>query len=180
MTMHNLSTPRQLDALDLLARDHLVMQQLFKDYEQLLKQPHAQAHKAEVVLQLCLVLDVHTQIEEEIFYPALRAAFGWNGLINHAMRDHEGIKALVVKLRKMQPHDDDYDATVAVLSAYVNPHIKEEQEDLFPTVRKASLNTIALGLRMAERQAELYGLSTNIATTPSTESMAINERFAMF
>lgn len=180
MTMHHESATREFDALDLMARDHLVMQQLFKDYEQLLKQQHAEAYKAEVVLQLCLVLDVHMQIEEEIFYPALRAAFGWNGLINHALRDHDGIKALVIKLRKMQPRDADYDATVAVLSAYVTPHIKEEQQDMFAKVRKAGLNTIALGLRMAERQAELYGFSKNIATTPSTESMALNERFAMF
>ena len=173
--------PRELDALDLLARDHLVIVQLFKDYEQLLPQQNAYAYKAEIVLQLCLVLEVHTQIEEEIFYPAVRSAFGWNGLINHALRDHDGIKALIVKLKNMQPRDDDYDASVAVLSAYALPHIKEEQLDIFPKVRKAGLNTIALGLHMAELQATLYGFSSQVINNaPSAQSMALNERFAMF
>jgi hemerythrin superfamily protein len=150
------STMCKHDAVELLTRDQAVITQLFHDYERLLPLQGASARKAEIVAQLCLVLTVHAQVEEDIFYPAVLSAWGPEAFTKQILLDHDGAQELVARLEKMQPGDTDYDATVAVLNAYVAPHMVNERECIYPKAVSAGLDMHALGQQIHLRQKELY------------------------
>jgi DUF438 domain-containing protein len=150
------STKCAHNAIELLTRDQDVISELFRDYERLLQLQDAAVRKEEIVAQLCLVLKVHLQVQEEILYPAVLHACGSNALPTQILLDHAGIQELVARLLKMLPGNADYDATVAVLNAYVAPHMINEREYVYPTVLKAGLDMLALGLKVHLRQKELY------------------------
>lgn len=145
------------NALDLLTEDHKKVQQLFKAFEKLREDEDVDDEKAEIVKQACQDLTVHTEIEEDIFYPAARDALDAEGdnLLDEAEIEHATAKDLIEQLEEMEPGDELYDAKFTVLGEYVNHHIKEEQDELFPKLRKASLDLQELGAELTERKQEL-------------------------
>ncbi len=149
------TTDSAQDALALLTDDHKTVQKLFKDYEKLTQNDGEEEEKAALAQQICTELTVHAQIEEEIFYPAVRDAIEETDLLNEAEVEHAGAKDLIAHLGAMAPGEELYDAKVTVLGEYVNHHIKEEQEEMFPKVKKAKLDTAALGAELFERKQEL-------------------------
>ena len=149
------TTDLEQDALALLTEDHKTVQKLFKDYEKLTQNDGEEEEKAALAQQICTELTVHAQIEEEIFYPAVRDAIEETELLNEAEVEHAGAKDLIAQIGAMAPGEELYDAKVTVLGEYVNHHIKEEQDEMFPKVRKAKLDTAALGAELLERKQEL-------------------------
>ncbi len=142
------------DAIALLKEDHAKVSAMFKQYDKL--GDKANATKLELARKICKELKVHTQIEEEIFYPATRAALPkQDDLFDEAQVEHDGAKALIRQLDAMKPEDDLFDAKVTVLSEYIKHHVKEEHEEMFPKVRKTKLDLRELGMRMAFRKQEL-------------------------
>jgi hypothetical protein len=146
---------RDIDALRLLMRGQSTLRRRFGDYERLSKGRGEGHGKALLVGQICFLLSIHLRIEEELFYPAARAAVGTNALIDHAIRDHDGVKSLMAMLDRLSPSDPDYDAAVAVLGAWVLPQFDQEQAQIFPTLRQAGLDIAALGKAMRLRQEAL-------------------------
>jgi hemerythrin-like domain-containing protein len=147
-------TAARMDAIDMLIADHKKVQNAFKEFEKL-KEGRNKRGKAEIVRQTCADLTVHTTIEEEIFYPAARKAIKDADLMDEATVEHAGAKDLIAQLESMQPGDDLYDAKFTVLGESVNHHIKEEQTEMFPKVRRTKVDLIALGEQMAQRKADL-------------------------
>jgi hemerythrin-like domain-containing protein len=142
------------DAIALLKDDHAKVSAMFKQYDKL--GGKAQAKKLELARRICNELKVHTRIEEEIFYPATRAALPKeDDLLDEAQVEHDGAKDLIRQLDAMKPGDDLFDAKVTVLGEYIKHHVKEEQEEMFPKVRKTKLDLKELGMRMAFRKQEL-------------------------
>jgi hemerythrin-like domain-containing protein len=142
------------DAITLLKDDHAKVSKMFEQYDKL--GDKALAKKEALSKKICKELKIHTQIEEEIFYPATREALPKeDDLLDEAQVEHDGAKGLIAQLESMKPGDDLYDAKVTVLSEYIKHHVKEEQEDMFPKVRKTKLDLKELGMRMAFRKAEL-------------------------
>lgn len=169
------------DALDLLARDHRAILRMFRDYQRLLREHGTREQKAEVSGQLCLRLSVHLQIEEEIFYPAARAALGDAGGVDEALVDHRGVAELIARLDEMEPDAADFDATVAVLEAWIVPHMRAEQDELFPQLRRSGLDTLALGHRLSRRRRALQQDVTRIglpAPVPRGEPQQPSSRAA--
>ncbi len=113
------------------------------------------AQKREIVEQICQELTVHTSIEEEIFYPAVRQAIDEPDLMDEALVEHAGAKELVAQLKGMSPDDDLYDAKVTVLGEQIDHHAGEEEDEMFPKARKAKIDLKQLGAEMAERKQEL-------------------------
>jgi hemerythrin superfamily protein len=144
----------KMDAVGMLIADHKKVQKAFKDFEKL-KKGGSKRGKSDIVRQTCADLTVHTTIEEEIFYPAARKAIKDMDLMDEAAVEHAGAKELIAELESMQPGDDLYDAKFTVLGESVNHHIREEQNEMFPKVRKTKLDLNALGEQMAQRRAEL-------------------------
>jgi len=148
------STTVSQDAFALLAADHKLVKSLFKEFESL-KDEGDDDRKAALVDTICNELTVHTQIEEEIFYPALREAIQDEDLMDEADVEHASAKQLITQLEQLQVGGDHYDAMVTVLGEYVDHHVKEEEGEMFSKARKADIDSAALGEEMAVRKAEL-------------------------
>lgn len=149
------------DAIALLKADHREVASMIGDF---LRSDATQAKKLALVRKICKALEVHTQIEEEIFYPAAREALNAKGepLLDEAEVEHTSIKEIVASLSSENPDARLFDAQVKVLGEYVRHHVKEEETKLFPRVRRAHADLKELGSEMAERKAELMDSRTAI------------------
>ena len=143
----------QPDAIALLKADHRKVEELFEQFEAASRD----GSKERIAKQICLELTVHTQIEEEIFYPACKGAVE-EDLIDEAYVEHDGAKVLIAEIEAGGPDEHYYDAKVKVLSEQIEHHVEEEEkrmEGLFAQAKKAGLDMDALGEEMAARKAEL-------------------------
>jgi hemerythrin superfamily protein len=147
-------TAAEEDAIDLLKEDHAAVDALFKQFEKLARSGE-DADKSGCVAQICEALTIHAKIEEEIFYPAVRAAIEEIDVMDEAEVEHEGIKRLVAELEEMSPDEDLYDAKVTVLAEYVKHHVREEEHEMFPKVKKAKVDTVRLGAQLSRQKEEL-------------------------
>lgn len=147
------------DALKLLIADHREASEMFEQFENL--GDRAKAGKQKLVQKVCKALLVHTQIEEEILYPAVRAAIKeLEDKIDEALVEHAAAKDLIRQLHDMDPEDDLYDAKVKVLGEEVEHHVGEEEKEMFPKIRQSDLDLDALGLELAQRKQELQATLT--------------------
>ena len=133
------------DATVMLQRDHADVKKLFKQYEKLADAEADGAERQALATQICQMLTVHATIEEEIFYPAAR----------EAEVEHASAKDLIAQIESMSPDDDLYDAKVTVLGEYIDHHVQEEENEMFPKCRRAKMDLAGLAERMAERKSEL-------------------------
>ena len=147
--------PSKTDAIDLLKADHRNVEKLFKEYEKLVENEGSYNEKEALAATICAELTVHAQIEEEIFYPAARDILDEEDLVDEAVVEHASAKDLIAQLADMSPDDDLYDAKIKVLSELIEHHVEEEEDEMFPKVKKARLDTASLGTQMAERKHEL-------------------------
>ena len=138
------------DALDLLAEDHKRAQKLFKDFEKVDRTDEEALR--EIVETACIEVQIHSLLEEEIFYPAVRGRVE-NGdrdaedILNKSQVEHEMVDELIAKLHDLEPADPMYCACFAVLCDHVKHHIREEERALFPALRKVAGPDVA---RMAD------------------------------
>jgi hemerythrin-like domain-containing protein len=147
------AAPRAPDAIAMLKADHAKVDEMFSRYETL----RGAERKKKLVAQICDELKIHTRIEEEIFYPTVRAAIGDDALMDEATVEHQSAKELIRQLEGMSVDDDLYDAKVKVLGEYIKHHVKEEHEEMFPKARRSDVDLAELGARMRERKASLGG-----------------------
>lgn len=143
------------DAISMLMEDHKKVRKLFKEFEKLKETSDSSDKKSDLVKQICNELTIHAQIEEEIFYPAVRDAIDEDELMDEAEEEHLSAKDLIAQLEDMEPEDDHYAAKVTVLGEYVDHHINEEQDQMFPKVKRAKIDTAALGAQMMQLKNEL-------------------------
>jgi len=143
------------DATELLAADHREVQALFRKYGKLADADAAGSERRPLAEEICMLLTVHAAIEDEIFYPAARAARVAAGVLDEAEVEHASAKDLIAQIRDMDADDELYDAKVKVLGEYVDHHVGEEEGELFPKCRAASLDLAAVGARLAARKDEL-------------------------
>jgi hemerythrin superfamily protein len=142
------------DAIEMLKADHAKVEKAFKEFEKMDRSDTETCREA--VRSVCEDLKVHTTLEEEIFYPAVREAIEDEDLLNEAAVEHETAKMLIEQLENMEPDDPNYFATFTVLGEYVMHHVKEEEGEMFPQARKAkALDVDELGERMRARKEEL-------------------------
>ncbi|MFO1207247.1 MAG: hemerythrin domain-containing protein [Burkholderiales bacterium] len=142
------------DAIALLKADHKEVSGLLKQYES----ADGNDEKEVLARQICEALTVHAQVEEEIFYPAVRKVLDEDDqdLLDEADVEHGSIKQLVADVERASPADDDhYDAKVTVIGEYVKHHVREEEKELFPKVQRTGLDTKAIDEQLAARKAAL-------------------------
>lgn len=142
------------DAIAMLTADHKEVKGMFEEYDGL--GDRANASKKKLADKICTALTLHATVEEEIFYPALRAASKEAAdLLDEAEVEHAGAKDLIAQIQEMDPEDDLYDAKVKVLGEQIDHHVGEEEGEMFPKAKKAGLDMAALGAEMAVRKEEL-------------------------
>jgi hemerythrin-like domain-containing protein len=146
---------KNASAIDMLKEDHAKVKKAFKEFENMDRSDTETCRQ--VVKTVCEDLKVHTTLEEEIFYPAVRAAIEDEDIMNEAAVEHETAKMLIEQLENSGPDDPQYFATFTVLGEYVMHHVKEEEGEMFPQAKKAELDLDALGEQMKARKEELVG-----------------------
>ena len=154
------------DACSLLDADHRNVKKLFKAYEELThsKAANVSDKKREMAQEICSELTVHAQIEEEIFYPAVREAIKETDLLDEAEVEHASAKDLIAQIQGATEIDDKFDAKVTVLGEYIDHHVKEERNEIFVKARAAhGLDLMALRDQLETRKEELMGELTAAA-----------------
>ena len=144
------------DAIDLLTRDHRLIEELFAAFA--LAAPQQQEPLAR---RTCKMLRVHTQIEEELFYPVARRALQDDALISESEREHAQAKQTIARIESMSSDNPNFKSVVSELSTQIAHHVEEEEKQLFPRLRATGANFVSLGIALAERRAtllETFGL----------------------
>ena len=162
------------DAVALLKADHRKVADLFAKFEA----AKGEGKKQALAEQICLELTVHTQIEEDVFYPACEGAID-EDLLQEAYVEHDAAKVLIAEIEAGGPDDEFYDAKVKVLSEMIEHHVEEEEqrvEGMFAQARKAGLDMDALGAKMAAEKEQLVAsYKASGAPTPKTTTLGVTE-----
>jgi hemerythrin superfamily protein len=161
------------DAIALLKQDHRTVSALFDEFEKA-----EEEEQSAIAQRVCQLLTVHATIEEELLYPAAKEAFEDeedDDLVNEAEVEHGTAKELIAKVEAMTSDDEHFKATVTVLGEYIKHHVKEEENGLFPQLKKTDVDLKELGARLAERKfalMEQMGIEAEEAEQPRKRSAA--------
>jgi hemerythrin superfamily protein len=139
------------DAVAILEADHREVERLFDKFEA----AEGDASKRELANAICVALKVHARLEEELFYPAAYAVLDDKSLIDEAQVEHASAKDLIAQIEAGAPGEPFYDARVKVLAEYIDHHVTEEEEEIFPQCRRSKMDLDRLGAIMALRKQEL-------------------------
>lgn len=147
------SRPQAHDAIALLETHHDLVAQMFADY----KKTHSISKKRVLIADICAALSVQGQIDDEIFYPAVRAALKGKqpeakakGKLGRA-----SLRDLIAQLEGLEPDTEGFDTKVNVLSQHFENQFNDEQSPIYSRVKSSSLDLVALGARMTARKEEL-------------------------
>lgn len=128
------------DAVDMLDADHIAVKKLFTEFKKLSEtEAPAQDRKA-IADKICMELTVHAEMEEQIFYPAAREAIDDDMLLNEAEVEHASAKDLIAQISAMDADEALFDAKVIVLGEYIDHHVEEERNEMFPKARKSGMD----------------------------------------
>jgi hypothetical protein len=162
---HPMATKTYTDAIALLKADHRKVEELFEKFEKA-----REGSKQKLAEEICTELKIHTIIEEEVFYPALKGKIEeqtWS----EAYVEHDGAKVLVNDIMAGSPDGDEfYDAKVHVLSEDIKHHVREEerrQDGMFAQARDAGVDLVALRDEMLARKQELMAQAKSGGLPPA-------------
>jgi hemerythrin superfamily protein len=141
------------DAISLLKADHRRVEELFASFEK----ARTEDRKQSLATEICNALRVHSQIEEEIFYPAFYDATQEEDLHHEAVIEHDGAKKLIAEIESSGPGDEYFDARVSVLSEMIKHHVREEEQrdGMFSKAREAGMDLAQLGAQLQQRKSQL-------------------------
>jgi hypothetical protein len=143
------------DALELLDADHQAVRELFRAYRELAANDAPEPRRKALAEQICMELTIHAKLEEELFYPAVRDAIRDDDLLDEAEVEHMAARDLIVQILSMDPHEELYDAKVTVLGEYIEHHVREERDEIFPKVRRSGVDLARMGNLLRVRRGEL-------------------------
>ena len=164
-----MASTKSQDAIALLKEDHRKVEDLFEQFEK----AKGDERKQKLALEICKELTIHTILEEEIFYPAVKGKVE-DDLLKESFVEHDAAKVMIAEIEAGDPSDEFYDSKVKVLSEEIEHHVEEEEkpkEGLFAQTREADIDLKALGEQLAARKEELMaeieakGLPAPEATT---------------
>ncbi|MDB5760233.1 MAG: hemerythrin protein [Burkholderia sp.] len=136
------------DAIAILVADHKRVKKMFKTFDKM-KEDGTAADKQALAQQICEELTLHTQVEEQIFYPATRSSIDDDDMLDEAEVEHASAKDLIAQIKAGDPSDPKWSAKVTVLGEYVDHHVEEEENEMFPKARKAKMDLESLGQQIA-------------------------------
>lgn len=150
----------KMDALSLLKDDHERVDAMFRKYERMKEGDERKQQLLEDILE---EVRVHAQVEEELFYPALRTVLEEDGkekelkLVAEADVEHETVKWLMAELDGGRMEQEMVDARVKVMGEYVRHHVEEEEGQMFRAAKRSDIDLEELGRQMDARKRELMG-----------------------
>src|SRR4051812_469145 len=144
---------KKQDAIDLLKRDHADVKNAFKEFEKA-KYKDPQACK-NFLASICRDIEMHAAVEEEIFYPAVRAKIKDDDLMNEALVEHNSAKTLIADIQKLRADDPMFKPSVTVLAEYVQHHAREEEREMLPKAKRLKLDLAGLADEMLALRDQL-------------------------
>jgi hemerythrin superfamily protein len=124
-----------MDATRLLEHDHREVEDLFNQFESATGQT---GQKGEIANKIIRELSIHAAIEEEVFYPEVKAVVpDGEGIVDHSLEEHQEVKELLAELEKMDPGDAGFHQKVEKVISDVSEHVQEEEGEMFPKLREA-------------------------------------------
>jgi hemerythrin superfamily protein len=139
------------DALTLLRGDHARLVKLFTR----IARRSVDAETRRLTELACRELELHAQLEEELFYPAVRHQLADRGCLEEGAVEHRTIDVLVEGLRSRWSDEMRFKATARVLAEHLAHHLEKEEQRIFPLVRRASLDLAGLGEQLQRRRDEI-------------------------
>jgi hemerythrin superfamily protein len=119
-----------MDVLKLLKQDHMTVQSLFNKLERTGRSAHEK--KDELFAQIRRELQIHSRVEEELFYPVLKSSNGeGRRLVSEALKEHKDVDELLTQISRLRPADKNYDDKVETLIENVEHHVEEEEGEIF-------------------------------------------------
>ncbi len=155
---------------DMLREDHKKVKGLFEEFEQ----AEDATTKQRIVETALTELEVHSKLEEELIYPAIRSAIDDEDLMDEALEEHHVVHGLIGELKKMKPSDDRYEAKFTVLAENVTHHIKEEESEMFPKAEDCEIDWEALHSQVMQRKAQLIAKPS--ATSKTSQNRASKKK----
>lgn len=140
-----------MDAITLLKNDHRQVEKLFKELEK------GNGNREQLFKELKDSLEVHAEIEEKLFYPAVRDAKQTHDIVIESFEEHKQVKMVLMDLEKADKKTEHWLAGVKVLMEDVQHHVGEEENDMFPKVKDKILSKEQLedlGTRMEEMKMQ--------------------------
>jgi hemerythrin superfamily protein len=144
---------RSANAISLLKADHRQVEEWFDEYEK----ARSTDRKLKLAREICRALEVHTMLEEELFYPAFLQATGDTSVHHQAELEHANAKKVIAEIQQSSPDDEYYDSRVKVLSEMIKHHVREEEgrDGMFAGARDSDMDLMALGEEIKNRKEEL-------------------------
>jgi hemerythrin superfamily protein len=154
------------DAISLLKAEHRQVEQWFKELEK----ARTPQRKSELAANICNALEVHTIIEEEIFYPAFLEATEDTETHHEAELEHANAKSMIADIKSSSPEDDYYASRLAVLAEMIKHHVREEEKPggMFAEARRSGMDLKAIGQALRERKQQLMGEGISSGRRPES------------
>ena len=159
------SREKSMNAIEMLESQHREVDELFEQ----ISETEDDDEVEQLFVQLADKLAIHAKIEEMHFYPAVKAA-RTEDILLEALEEHLTVKRALADLLDMDPSDETFDAKIKVLQELVEHHVEEEENDLFPKVRKilSADQLVAIAQEMMSTMAELEGTDPRLAVPAET------------
>jgi hemerythrin-like domain-containing protein len=177
-----MATATKVDAIFLLEKDHEAVQGLFSEFKRFQEAGTLGVDevKQAIIDDVCTMLRIHTQIEEEIFYPAARECLPDDeDLMDEAQEEHDEAKELITQIQVGSASDPETCALFLDLSEAIDHHVGEEEDEMFPKLREAGMNTVEVGGRLKARKEELEKEAAEVVPAGSPVQ-SLMDRIAAF
>ncbi len=122
-----------MNAIDLLEQQHREVEELFEEFDE--AGERAEKTRDRLCREISDQLAIHAEIEEKLFYPESKQP-NTEDLLRESVEEHLSMKRIVADLIESGPSDEQFDAKMQVLKEQVEHHVREEEKELFPKVRK--------------------------------------------
>jgi hemerythrin superfamily protein len=157
-------------ATSIIRMDHTHVLALFRRFR-----PHTSlARRQALVTNACLALEIHAQLEEEIFYPALREAVGTNEVLDKSVPEHDEMRKSITTLRGLSPTDARYEEAFHELIREVLHHVADEETVLLPLAEHVLSDRLGeLGMRMNRRRVQLMKPRLNELAVTTAQSFPV-------
>lgn len=137
---------------NMIRMDHTHVLATFHEYEM----DTSPQKKKTLADSVCLALEIHAQLEEEIFYPAMRELAADTAVVQKSIPEHNEMRRLIADLRHMEPTDPSYDKIFLELMRDVMHHVADEETSLLPDAERLLADRLGeLGMRMTKRRLQL-------------------------
>jgi hemerythrin superfamily protein len=147
-------TPDGLDAIQFLKREHNGLRRLFTELRR--TAPRARRKRRGLLDRIVTDLEVHSRIEEELFYPAVYELPYTRHIVTEARADHDAVRDVVSELEALAPTDRAFALKAEELREIALAHILDEEDDVFPLARRLGTERLEdLGVALAARRQQL-------------------------